>query len=168
VRIRHVVAGEHERLRALRLASLATDPAAFASTHEREAALPSEQWEQWAALSDEGAAQRTFVLVADDDRWVGLALARLDDERTGGAMLNAMWVAPEARGRGAARLLCDACAGWAAAHGCDEIELDVVVGNDTARRAYEAAGFAVRGSRQLKRDGRTRDQLVMVRPLPRG
>jgi predicted GNAT family acetyltransferase len=103
------------------------------------------------------------VLEADDGRW--LALARLDDEKPGSAILNAMWVAPEARGRRAARLLCEACAAWAAERGCRELTLTVVVDNDAARRAYESAGFAVCGETTWVRDGRTLDEFVMARSL---
>ena len=76
-----------------------------------------------------------------------------------------MWVAPEARGRGAAGLLCEACAAWAALRGCRELTLTVVVENDAARRAYEAAGFAACGETTWMRDGRTLHEFVMVRSL---
>jgi RimJ/RimL family protein N-acetyltransferase len=163
VRVRHVLAADRPLLRELRLAALAADPDAFGSTYGREAALPAEWWERWAAQSEEGTAQRTFVLVADDDRWTGLALVRLDDDSPGSAVLHAMWVSPEARGLRAAGLLCDACAAWAAGRGCDTLTLTVVVGNRAARRAYEGAGFAVRGRTKRSHDGRTLDELVMTR-----
>ncbi|WP_081686225.1 GNAT family N-acetyltransferase [Candidatus Solirubrobacter pratensis] len=131
----------------------------------REAAQPTEWWERWAAQSELGTSQRTFVLEADKGRWLGLTLVRLDDERPGWAVLNAMWVAPEAGGRRAAGLLCEACAAWAAERGSRQLTLKVVVGNEAARRAYEAAGFAVCGESTWVRDGRTVDQLVMARSL---
>lgn len=125
--------------------------------------------------------QRTFVLADDDDRWLGLALVRPDGERPGDAVLNAMWVAPEARGQRAAARLCDACAAWAAERGLAELTLTVVVGNDAGRRAYEAAGFAVCGRTTWSEHGgavdalvsggervaggRTLDEYVMVRRL---
>ena len=167
MRVRHVLAGEQDLLRALRLASLATDAEAFGSTYARDAGRPPEWWERWAAQSEDGTTQRTFVLVAADGRWLGLALVRLEDDKPGSATLNAMWIAPEARGRRAASLLCDACAAWAAKHGCNELTLTVVVDNHAARRAYEAAGFAVRGETTWSRDGRTLDALEMTRPLSR-
>ena len=68
-----------------------------------------------------------------------MALARDD---AGTAVLNAMWVAPEGRGRGAARALCDACAAWAKAHGFDVLEVGVFPDNEPARRMYAAVGFA--------------------------
>jgi RimJ/RimL family protein N-acetyltransferase len=105
------------------------------------------------------------VLVSDDDRWHGLALVRFDDETPGAAVVNAMWVGPSARGQRGARALCDACADWAAGRGCSELRLTVVVDNDAARRAYEAAGFAVCGRTTWPRDGELLDEFVMSRPL---
>ena len=63
----------------------------------------------------------------------------------GTAVLNAMWVAPEGRGQGAARSLCDACADWAKAHGFDALDVEVFPDNAPARRMYEAAGFEAVG-----------------------
>jgi RimJ/RimL family protein N-acetyltransferase len=165
LRVRHVLAGQHDRLRQLRLASLAADPEAFGSTYARDAGQPVEWWQRWAARSELGTGQRTFVLEADSGRWLGLALVRLDDERPGSAVLNAMWVAPEARGQRAAALLCDACATWATERGCREMTLEVVVDNQSARRAYEVAGFIVCGQSTWSRDGRALEEFVMARAL---
>jgi GNAT superfamily N-acetyltransferase len=133
----HVRASDAERMKALRLRALREDPQGFSSTYERELALPEDWWTSRAALSDAGEVQRMYVAV-EDDRWVGMALARDDD---GTAVLNAMWVAPEGRGRGAARALCDACAEWARTRGFDVLEVGVFGDNAPARRMYEAAGF---------------------------
>lgn len=152
--VRHVRAGEADRLREIRLASLKADPDAFSSTYEREAAYPESWWTSRAALSDAGDEQRTFLVVDRDDRWLGMALARDDG---GQAVLNAMWVAPPARGRGAGRALCDACADWAAERGFEALDVAVVPDNAPARRAYEAAAFAAHD--------RTDDELILRRPL---
>jgi ribosomal protein S18 acetylase RimI-like enzyme len=165
VRVRHVLATEGDRLRELRLASLAADPDAFGSTYVLAAAKPPEHWEHWAAQSELGASQRTFVLEADDGRWLGLALVRLDNERPESAVLNAMWVAPEFRGRRGARPLCEACAAWAAERGCRELTLTVVTDNWAAQRAYRSAGFAICGETTWVGDGRTLNELVMHRLL---
>jgi RimJ/RimL family protein N-acetyltransferase len=165
LRVRHVLAGEHARLRELRLASLASDPEAFGSTYARDSAQPAVWWERWAVQSADGTTQRTFVLVDDQDRWLGLTLVRVDEDRPGSAVLLAMWVSPEARGRRDAGLLCDACASWARERGLGELTLTVVIGNEQARRAYEAAGFAVCGETTWSREGRTLDVFVMSRHL---
>jgi RimJ/RimL family protein N-acetyltransferase len=182
LRIRYVLADEEARLRELRLASLETDPDAFGATYARDAAQPPDWWKQWAAQSEDGTRQRTFVLVDSQDRWLGLALARRDDDRAGSAVVNAMWVSPEARGRRAATSLCDACADWAAERGLGELTLTVIAGNEAARRAYEAAGFVISGkttwaqhgstleafiggTQSSSQDGHTLDELIMSRAL---
>jgi RimJ/RimL family protein N-acetyltransferase len=160
-----VVKGEADRLRQLRLAALAADPGAFGSSYARDAAHPQEHWDRWAAESDAGSRQRTFVLVDDEDRWHGLALVRYDADEPGTAVLLGMWVAPEVRGRRLGVLLSDACAAWATQQGLRELTLAVVAGNERALRAYAAAGFVVRGTTTWRQAGRTLDELVMARAL---
>jgi RimJ/RimL family protein N-acetyltransferase len=105
------------------------------------------------------------VLVDDSDLWHGLALVRLDDDHPDSAVLTAMWVSPQARGRRAATALCDACASWALDRGAQELTLIVVVGNNAARRAYEVAGFAITQETTWSRDGRALDVHAMSRLL---
>jgi RimJ/RimL family protein N-acetyltransferase len=167
LRIRHVLGHESRRLRELRLRSLAADPDAFASTHARERAFAAARWRRWAADSEDGARQRTFVVVDGADRWLGLALVRGDPPDSAAAVLNAMWVAPEARGRRAALALSDACADWALARGYRELTLQVVIGNESALRAYEAAGFVIRGETTWTGHRRTLREYVMARTLSR-
>ncbi|HUN77548.1 MAG TPA: GNAT family N-acetyltransferase [Solirubrobacteraceae bacterium] len=166
VQVRPLGADEHARLRELRLAALTADPEAFGSTHARDAALPAQWWEDWAARSAEGEDERTFVAVAAHGRWLGLAFVRLQDDDPGWAWLGGMWVAPEARGRGIAGRLCEACIRWAAELGACELKLTVVLGNDTARRVYERAGFVVRNQLTATYHGRVLEELVMSRVLP--
>jgi ribosomal protein S18 acetylase RimI-like enzyme len=158
MRLRAVRDDEAERLREIRLACLATDPAAFTSAHAAEVAKPEEWWTRWATLSAAGSEQRTFVVTDAEDGWHGLALVRADDERPGEAVINSMWVAPTARRRGAGLELCAACVRWATERGFRAINLCVMRGNDAALRLYESAGFTVRS--------RTPDQLSMTRRLP--
>jgi RimJ/RimL family protein N-acetyltransferase len=166
VNVRHARATEAAALRAIRLNSLQSDPEAFGSTYERDAAHPQDWWERMATRSEDGGEQRTFVAVDDADRWLGLAVVRADDEAPGDAVLNAMWVAPEARHQGAARALCNACAEWAAEHGFRVLNAAVVVGNDAARRAYESAGFTFSHATTWTGDsGRTLDELILTRTL---
>jgi GNAT superfamily N-acetyltransferase len=164
VRIEYVRAGDAARLRELRLASLQADPGAFGATYESDAAQPASWWERGATLSDAGVEQRMYVVV-EDGRWLGLALVRPDDDSPGDAVLNAMWVAPEARGRGAARALCDACAQWAAERGFSALNAAIVAGNEPARRAYESAGFVPSHEATWTGHGRTLQELVLRRPL---
>ncbi len=144
---------------------LQADPHAFGATCEADAARPPEWWERGARLSGAGEEQRTFVVVGDDGRWLGMALVRPDDETPGAAVLNAMWVAPEARGRGNAQALCEACAQWAAAHGFGALLTAVVAGNAPARRTYESAGFVFERTDTWTGHGRTLEEEILRRPL---
>jgi RimJ/RimL family protein N-acetyltransferase len=134
----HVVADDAARLRALRLRALAEDPEAFGATVARDAARPGEWWRAWAADSEAGSEQRTFIL-ADGCAWLGLALVRAGDDGLG--ELLSMWLAPRARGSGAMAQLVDACAGWARERGLRAVRLAVFAGNPRARAAYERCGF---------------------------
>ena len=163
--LRAVAAGEGDRLRAIRLESLRHDPGAFASTLAHEELLPAEWWAGWAALSQEGSKQRTFVVCGEADEWLGLALVRLAADQPGMAVINAMWVAPEARRNGHSRALCEACAEWAAGHGLHTVTLEVVEGNATARRAYESFGFSVAGETTIVVGGEDLRELLMARAL---
>ena len=82
-----MLADAHAHLRYLRLASLESDPHTFGSTYARDAARPARWWERWAGESEDGTVQRTFLLVDRDDRWLGIALVRLDADITGRAWL---------------------------------------------------------------------------------
>ncbi|MEZ0294616.1 MAG: GNAT family N-acetyltransferase, partial [Solirubrobacteraceae bacterium] len=92
MRVRRVVAGEGEQLRAIRLRALRDAPEAFGSSAEREAAYASAVWAERAA----GAETVTFVAV-EGPRWIGMAAGRPDG---GTVQVLGMWVDPSARGTG--------------------------------------------------------------------
>jgi GNAT superfamily N-acetyltransferase len=94
-----------------------------------------------------------------------MALVRPDDETPGEAVLNALWVAPEARGRGNAQALCEACARWAAARGFCALRTAVVLGNEPARKTYESTGFVFERTDTWTGHGRTLEEIVLRRPL---
>jgi RimJ/RimL family protein N-acetyltransferase len=148
-RVRRIRAHEADALRAIRLRALADTPLAFGSTEAREAAYPPERWEQWARESAAGDEQATFFATgAQEARPVGLAYARIDDGNGSVAHLFSMWVAPEARGTGAATALVDAVIGWTAAAGARTLRTAVTIGNDAAARLYARAGFIDAGERE--------------------
>jgi GNAT superfamily N-acetyltransferase len=159
--------GEAAPLRAVRLRALGADPDAFGSTTAREEARPASWWDEWAAASEDGAAQRTFVVVDDPaGPFLGLAMAARDPAHPDGAVIYAMWVAPEVRGGDVGGLLCAACAGWARERGLVALRLAVFGGNAAARRAYARAGFVLEDRAAITTDdGRALDELRMVRAL---
>jgi ribosomal protein S18 acetylase RimI-like enzyme len=147
-RVRRIRPDEGETLRAIRLRALADAPLAFGSTHARENAYPPERWRDWAQASSAGGAQAFFFATdAPSDAPVGLASGAIRDTDPRTAHLYAMWVAPEARGSGAGAALVDAVVGWARERGAARVLTEVTVGNDTAARLYERAGFRDTGER---------------------
>ena len=52
-----------------------------------------------------------------------------------------VYVIPERRRHGLARLLFDAIAGWARARGCRELASDALLENEASQRAHRALGF---------------------------
>jgi RimJ/RimL family protein N-acetyltransferase len=156
LRVEHVVGTDAARLRALRLEALSGDPAGFGSTIERDLARPPEFWMEWAAASEVGREQRTYVLVDDGADWRGLAMARIWPDEPEEAELLSMWVAPDIRGRRGAEMLCAACAAWTRERGVPTLVLAVFATNTRARRAYEKCDFTLDGDD-------TGDLLRMVR-----
>jgi RimJ/RimL family protein N-acetyltransferase len=59
-----------------------------------------------------------------------------------------MWVAPEARGTGAASALVDAVIAWTADRGARTLRTAVTIGNEPAARLYARAGFVDTGRRE--------------------
>lgn len=150
--VRRVRADEATAWRELRLRALREDPDAFASLYEEALALPAEAWTARVARLAEGNGQVMFV-AEEDGRLLGMAGAFLDTEDSDLPHLISMWVAPEARGRGAGKRLVDAVAGWARDGGFASIRLFVVRGNATAARLYERCGFRLTGNTiRLARD----------------
>ena len=152
--------------------SLVADPEAFGSSFTHETARPRQWWQDWARESEEGTVRRTFVLTSTnagvdasaDDPWVGIALVRRHHTLSRTAVLNAMWIAPEARGLGGSILLCQAAEQWARALGLEEMILKVVAANRAAQRAYRAAGFKL-SERIVFWAEREIPLLVMQKPL---
>ena len=148
VRVRRIRADEAGALRDIRLRALADAPLAFASTHAREVAYPPETWEARARDAASGPRQAIFFATDAHDAPVGLAMGVVEQDGSGMAHLYAMWVAPEARGAGAARAIVDSTVAWASEQGAAGMRAAVTVGNDAALRLYERAAFRDTGARE--------------------
>jgi ribosomal protein S18 acetylase RimI-like enzyme len=136
--IRRILEQDWAVARALRLRSLACDPDAFAATLDEERALGDAAWQARTRSNAEGSATVGFFAVVDGAE-VGMVVGV---RNTLGIELNTLWVAPEARGRGAACALVEAVASWAAQAGAARLELEVTECSTAARRLYEKLGFA--------------------------
>jgi len=58
------------------------------------------------------------------------------------AFLEGIYVEPEWRRCGGARLLCQAVEGWAKEQGCSEFASDADIGNEASHAMHQALGFA--------------------------
>jgi ribosomal protein S18 acetylase RimI-like enzyme len=151
--------------RELRLRSLLDSPEAFGSTYGDESSQTERAWRDWAAGRWRGGTAAVFVGRADDGTPVGTATGAEYEAEPGVAYVYAMWVAPDARGVGAGRALLDAVAEWARSRGCRRLFLSVTESNETARRFYEASGFADTGERRSLREGSETQTLILTKPL---
>jgi ribosomal protein S18 acetylase RimI-like enzyme len=131
VAIRRVLVSDVERIKAVRLRALRSDPASFASTFAKEAAKPDEAWMDWATGDATGDERATMLALRGDDA-IGLVRGYRDDENRSLYHVIAMWVAPEDRGRGLGRKLLAAIEEWIASAGGTTVQLDVA---DTATEA---------------------------------
>ena len=159
---------EFEAWRTLRLRALREHPDAFGASYEDEAANGSASRRQRFEASARGEGSAIFGAF-DGDALVGIGGVIRSDGRKDAhrATIWGMYVAPEARGRGAGQSLVHAAVETARAWGCAQVHLTVVIGNGTAERLYRRAGFEAYGvdPRALYVDGHYLDELLMVRFL---
>lgn len=141
--VRAEVAGvaDWERVRDIRLAALADAPDAFASTLAEESRQPAAYWQERLRRPD----ARTLLAVDGTGRDVGITVvaASFDDLAVGAVY--AVWVAPPARGSGAADALVAAALRTARELGYPRVVLDVGEHNAAAQRLYARHGFTATG-----------------------
>lgn len=164
VTIRRLTPADVDAYRELRLLALRTSPTAFGSSYEEEAAL---RRTAFSSRLDGQAELQLFGAFAGEALvgMVGLGrlTARKEHHR---AEVRSMFVRPEARGAGVGRqLLVHALRIADGMAGLRQVTLTVTAGNDSARRLYEAHGFALYGRlpEALLVDGTYYDDVLMVR-----
>jgi GNAT superfamily N-acetyltransferase len=125
-------------------------------------------WRERAARAAAGI-DATQVVAELEGALCATATGHVDED--GQAWLVAMWVAPEARGRGLGAVLVEHVAAWARHRGHQTLKLWVTVTNPGAVRLYESTGFVPVGPREPIRPGA--DEIVALyerrlgaRPLP--
>ena len=126
--------------RRVRLASLATDPASFGSTYEREAAFAHDVWASRVARGAAGDDATTLLALRANEP-VGIVSAFRDETEPDVFEVVGMWVAPEERGAGLGRRLLEEIEGWIASSGGTIVRLSVTTRASAARRLYESAGY---------------------------
>ncbi|HEY5935969.1 MAG TPA: dihydropteroate synthase [Kofleriaceae bacterium] len=149
------------RWREVRLRALADAPDAFGETLAHAHTRDEASWQSMVAHDP----LRVVLAAEDAGAIVGTAVVRVAaDARL--ANLFAMWVAPEARGHGAGRLLVAAATRWARLAGASSLELRVTVSNVAAFELYRRTGFVETGERAPVRDGSTLEATTMALRLP--
>lgn len=142
--IRRLRRDEVDGWRDLRLRMLTESPAAFGTTLETALAAPHEEWVARTEALATGSDRAMFV--ADEaGELVAGAGAVPDPDDAAVPHLVAMWVAPQARGRGVGRGLVEAVIDWARELGAPSIRLFVVDHNAGALALYERCGFRQTG-----------------------
>jgi ribosomal protein S18 acetylase RimI-like enzyme len=166
--IRRLSAIDASSFQALRLAALLDTPEAFGSSHEEEKDAPLVRVAQRLDATPGDAVFGKF----DDDMLVGIVGVAREPQLKMAHKANiwGMYVAPSARGRGAARELMHAALAHASAMpGVAKPTLDVDAANVAAIALYESFGFEVfsREADAMRVHGQPRDDLRMhVRIAP--
>jgi ribosomal protein S18 acetylase RimI-like enzyme len=132
---RPTTADDWRSLKDVRLAALLDAPTAFGVSHSNAAAYTDDEWRQRAA-----GPHPAFWLAFDEDRAVGMIGGAISQSKR--YNLIGMWVAPHARGSGAAAQLVDAVKMHAADMGHERVFLDVAPENERAAQFYRKQGFA--------------------------
>lgn len=148
--VRRVGPGDAERLRAIRLRALRTDPTAFESVLEEEERQSLPEWDAWAAASSDGPDRSMYFAQADDEV-IGLVGAYRSEAAASEMMLISMWVDPQWRRRGVGRSLIATVVHWATGSDTDRLVLWVVDGHEPAMAAYGSAGFVATGESKFVR-----------------
>jgi GNAT superfamily N-acetyltransferase len=146
VTVRRVRPEDAARVRALRLEMLADAPLAYLETIDEAAARPHAEFQARIAGNATGPDSGQFLAEAEG-RLVGQAGAFAPLGTYGVTLVYAVYVTPDWRGRGVLGQLVDAVAAWSRESGRSWLELEVVVGNDRAVRAYRRLGFRDTGRR---------------------
>ncbi|MDN3242534.1 GNAT family N-acetyltransferase [Glycomyces tritici] len=154
IEVRALGAEDWRLWRDLRLAALGEAPYAFAS-RLADWQGPSGTEERWRARL---SGSNTHDLVAEDRGTpVGMA-SGIETADPAAVALIAMWVAPQARGRGVGDALIAAVEQWARRSGARSLLLSVAAGNTAAAALYRRNGFRdlqgtqdADGTRQLEK-----------------
>lgn len=155
-RIRDAVAADARAIAEIRVASWRAAYAGIVPASILDG-LHVERTDAWmSARIDDPGTRGTLVIEGDDGRPAGYALIAptTDADAAGLGEVEAIYLAPDARGRGLGRPLLDAAADRLADGGFRVAVLWVLTANLPARRFYERAGWAPdEAARMLDFDG---------------
>lgn len=130
------------RVRDVRLLALSTNPEAFGSNFESEAAQLGSQWQERMTASD-------FCIANLDGADVGIMFVeRVDGDFGATCWIGGCWVAPEVRGQGIMRAFMDFIDSQVDTRSWSVQGLGVWQDNYAAIAAYERLGFEALGDPQ--------------------
>ena len=135
-------------------------PGVLAIEHESfpaDAWSPAQFWSELAGVD----IDRRYVVLCDGEDVVGYAGVRLFAPE---AEILTIAIDPDYRGLGAGRRLVEHLEAEATAAGCDQMHLEVAVGNESAHGMYAAVGYADVGIRP-NYYGIGRDATLMAKQL---
>ena len=142
--VRPLRADDADAYRRIRLSALAEEPTAFSASYEVELAQPETFRQRLASHPDRFVLGAFFA-----DRLVGIVglYRESGPKRRHAATVVSMFVSRSERGRGIGRrLLTEVIVRASTIPGLEQLELSVTSGNHSARRLYEALGFAFWGT----------------------
>jgi len=137
--IRGLTEDDWEVLRRIRLMALAESPTAFETMFADAAAWSHERWRERAR----GSTTSRLFMAYRNGHPAGMAGIYAEDD--GSVQVISVWVRPEQRRQGVARVLIAAAIEFAVAAGLSPVLLWVAEGNTAARCLYEELGFRVTG-----------------------
>ena len=161
--VRRVRLTDAARVRALRLEMLADTPLAFLEWIDAAAARPHADFQARIAHNATSLDSAQFIAEADG-RLVGHAGGWAPPGSAGVTLIFAVYVTPDWRGRGVLGQLVEAVSHWSRVQARPLLELEVVVGNDRAVRAYERLGFTDTGRRAPHPTLPVLTEMLMSRP----
>jgi GNAT superfamily N-acetyltransferase len=152
ITVRKFEAAEFSSYRSLRLSALEESPDAFGSTLGAEQLRTTEEWA--ARLQGGCNSGLDLPLIGQVGATAaGLAWGKVERSDRTIVHLYQMWVAPEFRGRGIARLLLRTIVAWAASLEARSVHLGVACGQSSAMRLYVSEGFVPFGQVEPLRAG---------------
>lgn len=150
--VRKFETAESSAYRSLRLSALEESPDAFGSTLGAEQLRTAEEWASRLQIGCDSGLDLPLIAQVGTTA-AGLAWGKVDRSDNTIVHLYQMWVAPEFRGRGVARLLLRTIVAWAASLQARSVHLGVVCRESSAMRLYASEGFVPFGQVEPLRHG---------------
>jgi ribosomal protein S18 acetylase RimI-like enzyme len=163
VTVRRVRPEDAARVKAIRLEMLVDSPLAFLERIDEAAQRPYADYRARIAHVATDPDNAQFIAEAAG-RIIGHAGGWAPQEMSGTTMIFAVYVTPAWRGNGVLKQLVDIVAEWSRAMGRPGLELEVIVGNDRAVRAYRRIGFTDTGQRAPHPTIPVLTEMLMARP----